>query len=221
MSDDEEDAVVRHIRGATVVHQSPFRLLEVPSVPDLLSEAECEKWVAPFYRVSFRSVDGSFLESLRAIYHEITPSVVERLLTDYDWRPRLTGAFFAGLKLFTSAEDHIGRLLLRSDLCYAGKLYCVALAEFNTPSGRDYLRTYLEYYLTRPDLDYNQGDAMGAMAWLDTMNGTKHFEGFQPLWRAYREAKSWKPDLENIVSWFAYEMRALEQCRAMAERAAN
>ncbi len=217
MTDIDDDALIRHIRGATVVHKSPFYSLEVPSVPDLLSEEECDKWVAPFYRVSFRSADNGFLDSLRAIYDEITPAVVERLLTDYDWRPRLTGAFFAGLKRFTSAEEHIGRLLLRSDLCYAGKLFCVALAEFNTPSGRDYLRTYLEYYLTRPDLDYDQGDAMGATAWLDTVNGTKHFEALLPLWSTYIEAKAWKPNLETNVSRFAYEIRALQECRAKAE----
>jgi len=217
MSDIDDDALVRHIRGATVVHQSPFSLLEVPSVPGLLSQEECDKWVAPFYRVTFRCADSSVLDSLRVIYHEITPAVVERLLTDYDWRPRLTGAFFAGLKRFISAEDHIGRLLLRSDLCYAGKLYCVALAEFNTSSARDYLRKYLEYYLTRPDLDYDQGAAMGATAWLDTVNGTKNSEAFKPLWHTYMEAKAWKPDLENHVSWFADEMRALAECRKKAE----
>jgi hypothetical protein len=217
MSDIDEEALVRHIRGATVVHQSPFSLIEVPSAQDVVSQEEYEKWVVPFYRVSFRSANSSFLNSLRNIYQDITPTVVERLLTDYDWRPRLTGAFFAGLKQFTSAENHIGRLLLRSDLCFAGKLYSVALAEFNTLNGLDYLRRYLEYYLTRPDLDYDQGDAMGAIAWLDTINGTKHFESFQPLWRTYISAKSWKPDLEKNVSGFADEMRALHECRAKAE----
>ena len=217
MSDIDEKALVRHIHGATVVHQSPFSSVEVPSAEDALSEAECEKWVAPFYRVSFRSVESGFMSSLRGIYQEITPAVVELLLTDYDWRPRLTGAFFAGLKRFTSVEDHIGRLLVRSDFCFAGKLYCVALAEFNTPAGLDYLRRYLEYYLSRPDLDYDQGDAMGAVAWLDAANGTKHFESFQLLWNTYAEAKSWKPNLEKNIAWFADEMRALHECRVQAE----
>lgn len=213
----DEEALLRHIRGATVVHQSPFSSIEVRSAEDVLSEEECEKWVTPFYRVSFRSLDKDFLKSLRNIYHQITPAIVELLLTEYDWRPRLTGAFFAGLKRFTSAENQIGQLLLRSDLCFAGKLYSVALAEFNTLNGLDYLKRYLGYYLTRPDLDYDQGDAMGAIAWLDTVNGTNNLEKLQPLWRTYAEAKSWKPDLEKDISWFADEMRALHECRTKAE----
>jgi hypothetical protein len=217
MSDIDEQALIRHIRGATVVHQSPFSLLEVPSVPDLLSMEECEKWVIPFYRVSFRTPDDQFLNSLRNVYHEITPAVVERLLTDYNWRPRITGSFFAGLKRFNSFEDHIGRLLLRSDFCYAGRLYCVALAEFNTAKGADYLNRYLDYYLTRPDLDYDQGEVMGAIAWLDTVNRTKNFENFQPRWREFVSEKSWQPDLATNVSWFESEIRALHECRAKAE----
>ena len=218
MSDsEEEEALVRHIRGATVVHQSPFSSIEVPSGECALSEQECEKWVAPFYRVSFSSVEKGFVNSLRSIYREITPAIVELLLTDYNWRPRLTGAFFAGLKRFTSVEDHIGRLLVRSDLCFAGKLYCVALAEFNTPIGLDYLKRYLMYYLTRPDLNYDQGDAMGAVAWLDAQNGTKNFESFLPLWNTYIEAKSWKPNLEENVARFTDEMIALHKFRAQAE----
>jgi Family of unknown function (DUF6000) len=217
VKDTDESAIVRHIRGATVVHQSPFGSVEVPSAEDALSEQECEKWVAPFYRVSFRSVENGFMNSLRGVYQEITPATVELLLTDYNWRPRLTGAFFAALKRFTSAADHIGRLLVRSDLCFAGKLYCVALTEFNTPTGLDYLRRYLEYYLTRPDLDYDQGDAMGAIAYLDAINGTKHFDGLRPLWKTYVQTKSWKPDLDKNVARFADEMRALHECRARAE----
>jgi uncharacterized protein DUF6000 len=217
MSDIDQDALVRHLRGATVVHQSPFSSIEVPSTDDALSEEQCEKWVVPFYRVTFRSVEGTFVDALRGVYLEITPSIVELLLTDYDWRPRLTGAFFAALKRFTSTEEHIGRLLLRSDLCFAGKLYCVALTEFNTPNGLNYLKRYLEYYLTRPELDYDQGDAMGAIAYLDAANGTKHFETLQPLWKTYVQSKSWKPDLEKNVASFADEMRALHECRERAE----
>jgi hypothetical protein len=213
MNDDEKKAIVQHIRGATVVHTSPFSSIQVPTADDILSLEECDKFVSPFYRVSFRSVDGQFIDSLKAVYREIKPTTVERLLTEYDWRPRLTGAFFAALKSFNSCEDHIGRLLIRSDLCFAGKLYCVALAEFNSPIGLDYLRKYLEYYLTRPELDYDQGDAMGAIAYLDAKNGTKIFESFQQLWNNYIKAKSWKPDLEKNVFRFAEEMRALHELR--------
>jgi hypothetical protein len=217
MSESDEEAIVRHVRGAIVVHKSPFSSIEVPSSDDALSMQECEKFVSPFYRVSFRSVASDFMGSLRNVYPAVTPEMVELLLTEYDWRPRLTGAFFAALKHFNSVEDHIGRLLVRSDLCFAGKLYCVALAEFNSLCGFNYLTRYLEYYLTRPDLDYDQGDAMGAVAYLDAKNGTGHLERFRPLWKSYVETKSWKTDLEKNIAWFAEEMDALHKLREQAE----
>lgn len=217
MNDFDENAVAQHVRGATVVHQSPFSTLEVPSAPEVLSEEECEKWVVPFYRRSFRFAETGVVEPLKVIYHQITPDVVERLLTEFNWRPRLTGAFFAALKRYTSFEDHLGRLLLRSDLCFAGKYYCVALAEFNTPQGLTYLKKYLEYYLTRPELDYDQSDAMGALAYLDTINHTKQFNTFLPLWNSYLDAKNWKPNLQKGVISFAEEMAVLHKFREAAE----
>lgn len=217
MPDFDKESVIRHIRGDIVVHQSPFSSLQVPSAIDLLSNEECEKWVVPFYRTSFRLAEAGVAEPLKVNYQEITLNVVERLLTDFNWRPRLTGAFFAALKRFTSLEPWIGQLLLRSDLCFAGRFYCVALAEFNTPNGLAYLRKYLEYYLTRPDLDYDQGYAMGALAYADGVNMTKHFDAIRPLWDAYVSVKTWKPDLQKSVSTFSEEMAALHKLRAAAE----
>jgi hypothetical protein len=213
MNEADKKALIQHIHGATVVHTSPFSSIEIPNADDILSLEECDKFVSPFYRVSFRSMNSEFIDSLKKIYQEVKPQTVERLLTEYDWRPRLTGAFFAALKGFKAFEDHIGRLLIRSDLCFAGKLYCVALTEFNSPMGLGYLRKYLEYYLTRPELDYDQGDAMGAVAYLDVKNGTKVFESFQPLWNSYVEAKSWKPNLDSDVVRFAEEMQSLHELR--------
>jgi len=218
MNDVDPSDIIRHIRGATVVHQSPFSSIEIPTVDNLLTAEQRERWVVPFYRVSFRGADRAFHQALRKIYSEITPDVVELLLTDYNWRPRLTGAFFAAVKQFHSLEERIGKLLLRSDLCYAGSIYCVALAEFNTPTGFGYLRKYLEYYLTRPDLDYDQIAAMGAIAYLDGQNGTKCSEEFLPKWTAYWDAKSWKLDLSKIINRFAEEMGALHECRTRAEK---
>jgi hypothetical protein len=217
MSDVDPEAIIRHIRGATVVHQSPFSSIEVPAVDDALTVEQCEKWVEPFYRVSFQWVDEPFHKVLKKIYPEISPAMVELLLTDYNWRPRLTGAFFAALKKIVSLEDHIGKLLLRSDLCYAGSIYCVALAEFNTPIGLGYLKKYLDYYLTRPDLDYNQIAAMGAIAYLDGRNGTKYLEEFAPKWTAYWNANLGSFELSEAIHQFANEMRALHECRARAE----
>lgn len=219
MNESDKKAIEQHIRGATVVHISPFSSAEVLAADDALSLEECNKFVDPFYRVSFQSVDDAFLRSLRSVYPGITPKIVELMLIEYNWSPRLTGAFFATLKRFNSFEDHIGRLLVRSDLCFAGKLYCTALAEFNSPAGLGYLKRYLEYYLTRPDLDYNQAEAMGAIAYLDVKNGTKIFNEILPRWEDYGKAKIYKPDLDRAVIDFAREMEALHNLRLIGEQA--
>lgn len=217
MNESEREGILRHIRGATVSHQSPFSSIEIPSVIDLLSREDCEKWVVPFYRVSFRGTDKAFLKSLREIYGEITLALVEKLLTDNDWRPRITAALFAALKRFSSLEDHIGRLLLRSDLCFAGSLYCVALAEFNSSAGLNFLKRYLDYYLTRPDLEFDQGAAMGAIAWLDLRNGTRHLETIYPKWDEYLAPQIWKPDVKQVIELFSQEMEAVREIRSKVE----
>jgi hypothetical protein len=213
----DEEAIRRHVRGATVVHQSPFSSIEVPQIKDLLSTEEIEKWVVPFYRVSFANRSADFMLALKAIYQEITLEIVNRLFSDYNWRPRITAAFFASLKRYESLEEHIGKLLLRSDLCFAGKQYCVALAEFNTLNGIRYLTEYLDYYLTRPDLDYDQGDAMAAIAYLDEKNKTDLLTSYKPLLESYAQNKPYMPELNKCIERFKRAMDSLHQCRAELE----
>jgi hypothetical protein len=211
MPDDiDEAALIRHIVGATVVHVSPFTSIEVPSSMNALSQEEVDKWVAPVYlEILSGRFDVNSVYALRSLYADITPSTVGLLLEDYNWRPRITGAFFSALKGFESFEDQIGRLLLRSDLCFAGRHYCVTLAKFNSAAGVKYLQRYLDYYLTRPDLDYDQGDAMGALAYLDARNGTSNFQLFQTAWNSYA-ANGYKPKLENSIAEFREKMDAIE-----------
>ena len=50
MNEAERNAIIQHIQGATVVHTSPFSLIEVPTANDLLSLEECYKFVSLFTR---------------------------------------------------------------------------------------------------------------------------------------------------------------------------
>jgi hypothetical protein len=52
-------------------------------------------------------------------------------LAGYALRMRIVGAWFSAIKQYTEFEQAIGNLLLRSDVCYAGRGYCLALASFN------------------------------------------------------------------------------------------
>ncbi len=93
----------------------------------------------------------------------------------------------------------------------------VLLVEFNTTTGLRYLIRYLEYYLTRADLDYDQGDAMGAAAYLDQRNGTDELARLMPIWETYVQAKSWKPDLNACLDRVRGEIASLHECRVRLE----
>jgi len=127
-----DDDIRNHVAGATVRHASPFAEIEVPSHREPLPQPFVQKWVHPFYMPDPGRDRDRFIANLRPVYDEIDEALVVTLLSQFDWRPRITGAYFAAVKKFTSLEDHIGRLLLRSDVCYAGRGYCLALARFDT-----------------------------------------------------------------------------------------
>jgi hypothetical protein len=91
-------------------------------------------------------------------------------------------AFLVGIEKRYEFEDLVGRPLLRSDVCYAGRGYCFALSQLNTPGAVAFLQRYLRYYLTRKDLRFDQGDAIAALRHLDELNGTDHSVEFKELW---------------------------------------
>ncbi len=153
------------------------------------------------------------MPELKAIYDEITPEVVTRLLTEFDWRPRFAAGDFAALKCFVELEDPIGKLLLRSDVCFAGKNYCAALAEFNSAKSVDYLREYLAYYLTRPDLEYDQGHAIGALGYLDEINSTTYLDRYRSSWDSLHPDCPWQQYQESLVDDFRVKIRWIQVCR--------
>jgi uncharacterized protein DUF6000 len=197
-----------HSAGATVHHVSPFSTIEVPLNLAPLEAAFIERWIRPFYQDclgQFENLEGP----LRTVYHSIDEALVCSLLAFADWRPRLTGAIFAALRRLTGLTDHLGRLLLRSDVCYAGDGYCLALARFGTPACVTYLQTYLDYYLRQPHLFFDQGMAMSALTYLDVAHQTNHAVALKPLWVSFVANKPhW--DLAQDQERFAQRMVALD-----------
>lgn len=92
--------------------------------------------------------------------------------TSSGWRERLTAAWMAGISSRTGLREQIGGLLIESAQVYAGQGYCFALACFATADDADLLRAYLDKYLQRPDLVYDQRWAMSALLHLDKTLGT-------------------------------------------------
>lgn len=103
----------------------------------------------------------------------ITDEELEALLA-YEWRSRLTAAWLIGVSRRESFRERIAGLLLASEVCYSGGGYCLALARLGTRADSEILTAYLDRYLPRTDLHYDQPAALGALLRLDAQLGT-HF----------------------------------------------
>lgn len=120
----------------------------------------------------------------------ITDAELEALLA-YEWRSRLTAAWLIGVGRRTPFRERIGDLLLASEVCYSGGGYCFALARLGTHADAEILTAYLDRYLPRTDLRYDQPEALGALLRLDAHLGTHHADRFtQPdgLWEQWVNA---------------------------------
>ncbi|TGA99097.1 DUF6000 family protein [Streptomyces sp. MZ04] len=100
------------------------------------------------------------------------------LLLDSGWRERKTAAWLIAIAGRTDFRPRLGELLLASEAGYAGHAYCITLATFGTEADADLLAAYLDRYLPRPDLDYDQSSALGALLHLDATHGTDRVARF-------------------------------------------
>lgn len=188
MDDKELDAIKLHIAGATVRHISPFADLESLKSDFELSQAFIDKWVIPFY-MHIAQTDNEWINKLTTIKSDITTDVIQQNLGDFNWRTRQTGAFFSAITNQAQFIDVIGIHFLKSEVCYAGRVYCKVLASFNTSRCIEYLNLYLDYYLTKPDLWFDQRQAMEAVLYLDKINKTNHFEKHIDNWNEFIKNK--------------------------------
>lgn len=185
MFNKEPNQIESHGAGAIVRHKSPFSDLKSFRNDFKLTQAYIDKWVVPFYMNIGTIDDDDWIRTLILIKKEITPEIIQTSLGDFNWRPRQTGAFFAAISNQTQFIEIIGVHLLKSEVCYAGDVYCQVLASFNTPDCIEYLNRYLDYYLTKPELYFNQRSAMEAILYLDKINSTHHFDLHFDKWNQF------------------------------------
>jgi hypothetical protein len=199
-----------HSRGAIKRHHSPFAQLVVPVNTEPLAEAFAAKWVHPFYLLNLWMDSAQFISALRPVLAEISTEVISTLLDQLDWRPRLVGGYFVAIKKQSRFEDQIGSLLLRSDVCYAALGYSLALARLNSRISIRYLYSYLEYYLTRHDLWFDQSIVMAALGYVDATNQTHLVDDLMPLWNQFLRARpGW--NVSHTDDFFATSMRVIEE----------
>jgi Family of unknown function (DUF6000) len=200
----------QHVAGATVTHDSPFADLQVPVSDQLLSVDIRETWVQPFY---FGLRKPHIKEFVAKHLHLVNDELIFKLLASFDWRPRTAGAYLAALSDRQVYTTQIGHLLLRSNVCFAGSAYCIALAQFNSSESIRFLDKYLTHYLTCHDLWFDQGDAMGALAYLDRLNGTTSISRYMDAWAQFVENKSnW--NLAQSVARFEESMAVLNELKS-------
>ncbi|MET9736312.1 DUF6000 family protein [Streptomyces sp. NPDC006458] len=107
-----------------------------------------------------------FLRKLGEDAQVVTAQEIDTLL-EGSWRERRTATWLVAVSRRTEFRERLGELLLASEVCCAGLSYCVALAGFGTSRDADLLAAYLDRYLRRPDLGYDQGVVMGALMFVE------------------------------------------------------
>lgn len=208
INDRTKDLISLHVAGATVRHTSPYSELKVDENTQPLDSAFIATYVAPFYLQ--RKDTDEFRQKYLAVKSSIDIKLVSKLLGDFNWRPRSVGAYFAALGGMNELEEHIGKLLLRSDVCYTGNNYCLALASFSSPAAIHYLEQYLEYYLEQPDLWFDQNSAMAALSYIGAKQGEDLITPYIPLWQKFIANKpNW--DLAESIELFSQQMSALNE----------
>lgn len=205
----------RHVAGATVHNAGPYSNLEVPVVMSYPDPDFMAKWVDPFYLTSIMARLDEFQLSYSEIRSQINAALISKLLTYFNWRPRKVGSYFAAIENSKEHCQHIGRLLLRSDVCYAGQAHALALAQFNTNDSISYLCKYLDHYLQHPELQFDQGAVYGAVIYLDTQNGTKIAEKYTDQWHTFAKGNSeWKMNCVNGMAKLLKSIRVLSSSPA-------
>lgn len=140
-----------------------------------------ERFVIPFYGTMLHGncltlpphEQEPWLDRLRTAAGAITPDDVSRLL-DYEWRSRLAAAWFVALNEWSDFVPRLAAMLIESELCFSGQGYCLALARIASEDCAVALVAYLDEFLPRTDLRYDQYWAMAALRSVDRSLGTDH-----------------------------------------------
>ncbi len=214
MNENDKKILTNHIAGQTVVHSNPFDVLKTPKNDELVNKDFLKKFVIPIYMnlLGLSQYEDNLKIETKKIIQELNTEHISIMFGDFNWRTRSTGAFFSALKDFKEFQDIIGNLLLKSEVCYAGEIYCLALAEFNTSKSVDYLNKYLDYYLTRSDLWFDQNNAIGALAYLDKVNNTNELEKHKANWFNFTKNKpNW--ELKESIEFFEKNLNCLKEIK--------
>lgn len=192
-------------------HKTPFEDIQVTRNSEELNREFIDKWVVPFYMSNLSGEEETKIKLFAEAARKINIDIVRKLLGDLNWRTRITAAYFAAIKNFYELEEDIGKHLLKSEVCYAGRGYCLALAVFASNNSKEYLQKYLDYYLDRKDLWYDQAEAYCALEYLDRDLTDK----LADKWNYFvSDKENW--NLERSRERFLLSMSIIEKIREIA-----
>lgn len=189
MEKDSNTGLKLHTAGATVINSSPFDDLVSHINSKELEPELVKKWVIPFYMTIDRYHQLSWIETIKKIKSEITPEITLQLLGDFNWRTRLVGAYFSAVKGYEEQIDSIGIHFLKSEVCCVGHIYALVLAFYNSEKSVQYLENYLNYYLQKPALHFDQESTLQALFYLDTVNKTSKAKKYLLDWEKLKVAR--------------------------------
>ncbi|MDN5479807.1 MAG: DUF6000 family protein [Chryseobacterium sp.] len=213
MNENRQNEINLHSAGATVRHRSDFDHLKSHKNDFELSKEFIDQWVLPFY-MEMRHTSGSWIEDMKQLKDEITEEVTLALLGDFNWRTRTVGAYLSTIKNYENQIDIIGVHLLKSELCYAGDLYALVFAFYNNQKTIDYLNQYLDYYLQKPQLYFDQERVMEALVYLDGINGTNNYSKHLTQWEKMLQERH---EISKIRNRQTAEIIKLQEGKVKAE----
>ena len=186
-----------HSLGATLKHKSTFENLISFKNKEELSKEFIETWVVPFY-MNLEETNQEWSEFLLNAKEKITKEDIIKLLGDFNWRTRQTGAFFATIKNYSDLIDIIGIHFLKSEVCYAGRTYAFMFACLNNRKSTEYLDDYLTYYLSKNELWFDQTEAMEALTYIDKINNSNLIDKHKANWLQFIQNKpNWKAEIST------------------------
>ncbi|MDH4473670.1 MAG: DUF6000 family protein [Fluviicola sp.] len=212
MKKENLSSIQLHSAGAIIQHKSHFEDLVTHVNETEISQTFREEWVIPFY-LERNNQSEEWIKKMIQLKPKISEDIILQNLGDFNWRTRSTGSYFACIKKATHLEKIIGTHLLKSEVCYAGSEYALTLASFNTEHSVSCFNFYLEYYLTKPELYFDQGSVITALKYLDEINNTdqteKHLKNWEDLinWRNQKQFEN----LEHLKKMIPDKIEDLEK----------
>ncbi|XVU20720.1 DUF6000 family protein [Actinoplanes sp. CA-054009] len=150
---------------------------------------------------------GRFADYLRRDARQITDADLDALLQPAadlgNWRCRIVAAYLIAVDRRAQFRPAIADLLLASRVVYAGQGYCFALAAFGTPGDAEILTVYLDHYLPRTDLRYDQAWALAALSHLGTGHAERYLtDGSWDRWneKSHLNLASYTETLETLCA---------------------